>query len=96
MKEHYTADDLLTRVYDIKDLRKKCIRDASRFRDYPYLDAVYQFYAEIRTQNVKPLAFEVFAEDLKLKITRDPHLIRAIINGTCKADSKIKADGPGH
>ena len=86
MKEHYTADDLLTRVYDIKDLRKKCIRDASRFRDYPYLDAVYQFYAEIRTQNVKPLAFEVFAEDLKLKITRDPHLIRAIINGTCKAD----------
>lgn len=89
--DDYGADDLLTRLHEVKAVCKKARREPSRFHDYPYLQAVYDFYSHIRSKELKDLAVTVIRDDLSVSINRDTHLIRAIIDATCKADRKIKS-----
>ena len=91
MNDAYQSDDFLTDIDDVKAARKRSSREPTRFRDYQYLDAVYQTYVRIRSEKVKTLAVTVIREDLNIKVNRDAHLIRAIIDATCKADFKSKS-----
>lgn len=90
MNDAYQSDDFLTDIDDVKAARKRSSREPTRFRDYQYLDAVYQTYVRIRSEKVKTLAVTVIREDLNIKVNRDAHLIRAIIDATCKADFKVE------
>jgi hypothetical protein len=91
MTDVYQADDLLTRFDEIRAIRKKASREPTRFRDYNYLAKIFDCYAQIRSKGLKDLAVTVISGDLNIKINRDAHLFRAIIDATCKADPKTKS-----
>ncbi len=86
-----TGDELKTKIENTRSVWRKCIRGDGRFRDYQYLDAVYRLYSDIRSNKLSKLAFVVLAGYSKKKISRDTHLIRALLDATCKADPKVKS-----
>jgi hypothetical protein len=92
MKNHtYNADDFLTHINEVKAVRKNSSHALTRYRDYRYLEAVYELYGRVRSNKRSELAMAVIADDLGQKINRDTHLIRAIIDATCKVDPKMKS-----
>jgi len=91
MTNVYRADDLLTWLDQVRGVRKKASREPTRFRDYQYLEAVFNLYAKIRKEGLKDLTITVIRGDLNIKINRDTHLIRAIIDATSKADAKTRS-----
>jgi hypothetical protein len=85
------SDELHTRLDAIRGLRKKSSHDPTRFRDYAYLGAVFNLYVFVRSNKCKKVAMSIMADDLELTITPDTHLIRALIDATCKVDPKTRS-----
>jgi len=84
-------DEIGENVKRLKSCWKQCSTRQGRFRHYPFLEATYYLYADLKSRHAFMPAIEIFGQHLKRKRRQGAHPIRTLLDITCDADRKLKS-----
>ncbi len=82
---------LETIIAALRVLERKCFRSRDRFAFYNYLEAVYGLYSELRRNNEAKEAAWRIAKLFDIRVQKDTHPARVILDATSNADIKSKS-----
>src|ERR1700686_4278875 len=80
-------------VRNLRQIEKDCFTGhRSRFTFYAYLAAVYKLYRRWKKENKAKTRMKQLVIVSAIKLRKDTHPIRAIIDASSKADQKTKSE----
>jgi hypothetical protein len=81
---------LKQQIARLRGVEARCLQSRRRYAFYVYLSAVYRLYRRLRRRKAAKQSARRIAALFALKIRKDSHPMRVIIDATSNADAKTK------